>query len=326
MVGDKVYGIVSNVSILSQKERLPFSSEVLEPLWTPSSNPSLHALKSMVNYENVSGGNTAAAAAAARPFFLRLDKDEHVDEDYDVGCFHQPGKKRRLTADQVELLERSFEVESKLEPERKVQLAKELGLKSRQVAIWFQNRRARFKSKQLEKDYESLKACYDKLKVDNENLLKEKESLKNEVNSLKEKLLIRGKEMGNAEPLDAIKLSKAEPQESIRNPISENMSNAPKLLCKQEDVSSAKSDVFYSNSPHRTNGKNHSSLLEPADSCHVFEPDQSDFPQDTDDNRSQIPLPQPFYLKLEDGCHDPPANYCNFGFPAEDQPFCFWNI
>ncbi|XP_041013627.1 homeobox-leucine zipper protein HAT5-like isoform X2 [Juglans microcarpa x Juglans regia] len=270
----------------------------------------------MVNYENVSGGK---AAAAARPFFQRLDKDEHVDEDYDVGCFHQPGKKRRLTADQVELLERSFEVENKLEPERKIQLAMELGLKSRQVAIWFQNRRARFKSKQLEKDYDSLKACYDKLKVDYENLLKEKESLKNEVNSLKDKLLIRGKEMGNAEPLDAIKLLKSEPQPTIRNPISENMSNLPKLVCKQEDV-------FDSKSPRRTDGKNYSSLLAPADSCQIFEPDQSDFSQDEDDNRSQILLPQPFLLKLEDGCHDPPANYCNFGFPAEDQPFCFWNI
>lgn len=130
----------------------------------------------MVNYEDVRGGDTAA-----RPFFQPLDKDESVDDDYD-GCFHQPGKKRRLTADQVQLLERNFEVENKLEPERKVQLAKELGLQPRQVAIWFQNRRARFKIKQLEKDYDSLKASYDKLKVDYDNLLEEKESFNNEVN------------------------------------------------------------------------------------------------------------------------------------------------
>ena len=96
-------------------------------------------------------------------------------------CFHQPGKKRRLTSEQVQFLERNFEVENKLEPERKVNLAKELGLQPRQVAIWFQNRRARFKTKQLEKDYGSLKASFDKLKGDYENLLQENEKLKEEV-------------------------------------------------------------------------------------------------------------------------------------------------
>lgn len=132
----------------------------------------------MVDYEDVNGGDRTA-----RPFFPPLDKDDNVEEDYD-GCFHQPGKKRRLSPNQVQLLERSFELENKLEPERKVQLAKELGLQTRQVAIWFQNRRARFKTKQLEKDFGSLKTSYDRLKVDYDNLLKEKESLKNEVGPL----------------------------------------------------------------------------------------------------------------------------------------------
>lgn len=320
MAGSKVYGGVSNMSVLLQNERLPCSSEALEPLWIPNSDPSFHASNSVVNYENVSGGDTNA-----RPFFQPLDKDENGDEDYDV-CFHQPGKKRRLSVNQVQFLEKNFEVENKLEPDRKIQLAKDLGLQPRQVAIWFQNRRARYKTKQLEKDYDSLKASYDRLKIDYDNLLKEKESLKNEINSLKDKLLIREKGKENVEPLDAIKSSnEEEPQEPISNAISENVSNVPILVCKQEDASSAKSDVFDSDSSHCTDG-NHSSMLEPADSSHVFEPDQSDFSQDEEDNHSQILLPQAYLPKVEDGCNDdPPVNYCNFVFPVEDQPFCFWN-
>lgn len=115
-----------------------------------------------------------------RPFFQAVEKEENAEEDYDA-CFHQPGKKRRLTSEQVQFLEKNFEVENKLEPERKVQLAKELGLQPRQVAIWFQNRRARFKTKQLEKDYGTLKASFDKLKADYDSLLHHNDKLKQEV-------------------------------------------------------------------------------------------------------------------------------------------------
>lgn len=72
-------------------------------------------------------------------------------------------------------------MENKLEPERKVQLAKELRLQPRQVAIWFQNRRARYKIKQLEKEYDCWKSSYDKLKADYDTLFKDNENLKNEV-------------------------------------------------------------------------------------------------------------------------------------------------
>ncbi|KAJ6388438.1 hypothetical protein OIU77_026915 [Salix suchowensis] len=45
-----------------------------------------------------------------------------------------------------------FESKSRPEPEMKQQLADEIGLEPRQVAIWFQNRRARLKTKQVEKE------------------------------------------------------------------------------------------------------------------------------------------------------------------------------
>lgn len=90
-------------------------------------------------------------------------------------------KKRRLSTDQVRALEKNFEVENKLEPERKAQLAQELGLQPRQVAVWFQNRRARWKTKQLERDYGALKSRYDALRLDYDALLRDKDALFAEV-------------------------------------------------------------------------------------------------------------------------------------------------
>ncbi|KAG8373404.1 hypothetical protein BUALT_Bualt11G0020800 [Buddleja alternifolia] len=121
-----------------------------------------------------------------REFQTMLDG---LDEE---GCIEESGhvseKKRRLSVDQVKALEKNFEVENKLEPERKVKLAQELGLQPRQVAVWFQNRRARWKTKQLERDYGLLKANYDALKLNFETLQRDNESLVKEIGELKSKL------------------------------------------------------------------------------------------------------------------------------------------
>ncbi|KAM0961757.1 hypothetical protein ACFX2I_020975 [Malus domestica] len=325
MTSGKLYGSSADMKVIFQNEKRPRSSDVLESLWIPTPSSSFHGSNSMVNFENVSEGDSLD-----RPFFQ--PKQENEDEDYYGGYLHQPGKKRRLTANQVQFLEKKFELENKLEPDRKVQLANELGLQPRQVAIWFQNRRARYKNKRLEKDYDSLKASYDKLKVDVDNLLKENGSLKNEVDSLKDVLLSREKgkpDGGNSDSHNAIDSSDLVPRSAIPNEDSETVTKGAMVVCKQEDASSAKSDVFDSDSPHCT--ENHSPLLEPADSSHVFEPaDQSDFSQDEDDDlgKTLLPPPQPYLLKLEDCCYDnlPPPNSSNFGYiPLEDQqPFCFW--
>ncbi|PSS26557.1 Homeobox-leucine zipper protein like [Actinidia chinensis var. chinensis] len=115
---------------------------------------------------------------------------EGLDEE---GCVEEyPGqiseKKRRLSVDQVKALEKNFEVENKLEPERKVKLAQELGLQPRQVAVWFQNRRARWKTKQLERDYGLLKANYEALKHSYDSLQRDNEALHKEIRDLKLKL------------------------------------------------------------------------------------------------------------------------------------------
>ncbi|KAK7318651.1 hypothetical protein RJT34_03356 [Clitoria ternatea] len=105
------------------------------------------------------------------------------------GCVEESGqKKRRLSVDQVKALEKNFEVENKLEPDRKVKLAQELGLQPRQVAVWFQNRRARWKTKQLERDYGVLKANYDALKLNFDTLQQENQTLLKEIKELKSRL------------------------------------------------------------------------------------------------------------------------------------------
>jgi homeobox-leucine zipper protein len=109
-------------------------------------------------------------------FQAMLDRFNQEDMGYDTHHLVL-GKKRRLSLDQVKALEKNFELENKLEPERKVKLGEELGLEPRQVAIWFQNRRARWKTKQLERDYGVLKASYDALKLDYHNLGQENEAL-----------------------------------------------------------------------------------------------------------------------------------------------------
>lgn len=89
--------------------------------------------------------------------------------------------KRRFSDEQIRSLETMFESEARLEPRKKLQLARDLGLQPRQVAIWFQNKRARWKSKQLERDYSILRSNYNSLASRFESLKKEKQALVNQV-------------------------------------------------------------------------------------------------------------------------------------------------
>ncbi|KAK4762649.1 hypothetical protein SAY86_008417 [Trapa natans] len=119
-------------------------------------------------------------------------EDELSDDGSQAG-----EKKRRLNMEQVKTLEKNFEIGSKLEPERKMQLARALGLQPRQIAIWFQNRRARWKTKQLEKDYDLLKRQFDAVKSDNEALQALNQKLQAEIQALKTR-----------EPAESINLNK----------------------------------------------------------------------------------------------------------------------
>lgn len=100
-----------------------------------------------------------------------MERNNHHIMSY--GCSSQE-KKKRLSSDQLESLERSFQEEIKLDPDRKMKLSRDLGLQPRQIAVWFQNRRARWKAKQLERLYDALKQEYD-------SVSKEKQKLQDEV-------------------------------------------------------------------------------------------------------------------------------------------------
>ena len=87
-------------------------------------------------------------------------------------------RKRRFTEEQIRSLESMFQAHhAKLEPREKAELARELGLQPRQVAIWFQNKRARWRSKQLEHDYAALRDKFDALHARVESLKQEKLAL-----------------------------------------------------------------------------------------------------------------------------------------------------
>ncbi|XP_023544742.1 putative homeobox-leucine zipper protein ATHB-51 [Cucurbita pepo subsp. pepo] len=118
--------------------------------------------------------------------FPVLERKNPAEESV-VGGVDQKKKKKtktKLSPDQLESLERRFQEEVKLDPDRKMKLSKELGLQPRQIAIWFQNRRARWKTKQLQHLYDTLKQEFD-------TISNQKHTLQQQVMKLKTMLLLR---------------------------------------------------------------------------------------------------------------------------------------
>ncbi|KAF0894486.1 hypothetical protein E2562_039197 [Oryza meyeriana var. granulata] len=100
-------------------------------------------------------------------------------DEEDGGCgIDGSRKKLRLSKDQSAVLEDSFREHPTLNPRQKAALAQQLGLRPRQVEVWFQNRRARTKLKQTEVDCEFLKRCCETLTEENRRLQKEVQELR----------------------------------------------------------------------------------------------------------------------------------------------------
>ncbi|XP_014517181.1 homeobox-leucine zipper protein HAT7-like [Vigna radiata var. radiata] len=153
-----------------------------------STSSSLNAFPSFPPHHFQGGGAGAGFMMKRSMSFSGIENkcDEvHGDDELSDDGSQLGEKKKRLSLEQVKALEKSFELGNKLEPERKMQLAKALGLQPRQIAIWFQNRRARWKTKQLEKEYEVLKKQFEAVKADNDSLKAQNQKLHAELQSLK---------------------------------------------------------------------------------------------------------------------------------------------
>ncbi|KAJ7965746.1 Homeobox associated leucine zipper protein [Quillaja saponaria] len=194
-----------------------------------SSSESLGALISRCPSKVKQGKDNHGYSEEFQAMLDRLDKEDCSEE---TGLISE--KKRRLKLEQVRALEISFELENKLDPERKVKLAEDLGLQPRQVAIWFQNRRARWKTKQLERDYGVLKANYDALKLNYNSLEQEKEALTAKLGELKAKFY-----RGNEESKHSAK-EESPITESDNNHNVEQQSKTHDSLCDNSDKAGTK--------------------------------------------------------------------------------------
>ncbi|XP_004512013.1 homeobox-leucine zipper protein ATHB-40 [Cicer arietinum] len=159
---------------------------------------------------------------------------------------NEMNKKRKLSEEQVNLLEQNFGNEHKLESERKDRLAMELGLDPRQVAVWFQNRRARWKNKKLEEEYSNLKKI-------NESTLLEKCRLETEVLKLREQLCEAEKEIQRLrEPIERVDPSNSSSTSSHE---SQSMEVVDPPFLGEFGVDVYDDDVFYvPNETHYFNG------------------------------------------------------------------------
>ncbi|KAL5571090.1 hypothetical protein UlMin_020687 [Ulmus minor] len=97
---------------------------------------------------------------------------------------------KRLTQAQARLLETSFTTNQKLQSGRKLELAAKLGLSQRQVAVWYQNRRARQRTQTIELDYRAIRIKLEDVLEDKRRLEKEVGFLKDELNKAQQMLFL----------------------------------------------------------------------------------------------------------------------------------------
>lgn len=231
--------------------------------------------------------------------------------------------------EQVRSLEKSFEMENKLEPERKMQLAQQLGLQPRQVAVWFQNRRARWKTKQLEHVYDALKQEFD-------TVLAEKEKLKAEVEQLTAKLeTYKNNGMtGNGMGLNKIKADSTEDEEYVKTHVdravaetSHSLSEVEKPIqeesCMQEEVSKKMKDFSASSDTSTENGDTRSSQAAYTDEPSLVRLPETSHGESSNTMYNEQQINQ-IKLKYDDGVEEfyNCINMLRFDDPYGNVPWC----
>ncbi|KAI3992930.1 hypothetical protein MKX01_009673 [Papaver californicum] len=260
-----------------------------------------------------------------------LDEEDCLEE---TSGYIITEKKRKLSVDQVRALEKNFEVENKLEPETKVKLAQELNLQPRQVAVWFQNRRARWKTKQLERDYGFLKADYDDLRLKFLELQQSKELLLLELDELKSKIKEENTE-SNGSVKDEMMISEEENCKVYVNPDEEqtNFEDNGRVFLMFGDVKDGSSDSSDSSAilnEEINNNNNYYSPTLPISSsrtsaiCFQFSDSKptSSSSQKDHSNQNQSHL-QPTFVKMEEHNFFGGEESCNF-FSDEQAPTLQW--
>ncbi|KAL2346518.1 hypothetical protein Fmac_000518 [Flemingia macrophylla] len=143
------------------------------------------------HFPHVHASSPSAVSSFSNSCSIKRERDPFAGEEVelevenvnlsrvvDVDEIGNSKKKLRLTKEQSAVMEDSFKQHSTLTPTQKQELAKKLNLRTRQVEVWFQNRRARTKLKQTEVDCELLKKYCESLTEENNMLQKELEELK----------------------------------------------------------------------------------------------------------------------------------------------------
>ncbi|XP_057785232.1 homeobox-leucine zipper protein HAT5-like [Salvia miltiorrhiza] len=300
---------------LSKKMKTCGHDRPLDSVFASAPSNSFLGPGAMVSFGAV-GRDNSSGNSFYQSFEMQENGEEYLD-DY----FSQPEKKRRLSVDQVQFLERSFEVENKLEPDRKLQLANELGLQPRQIAVWFQNRRARCKTKHLETEYETLHSSYKSLKMDYDYLVKENEKLKAEVLHLKHDGTAQDVEHASSGESDTKELSEAIPVSTDEEEHKVSVSTS-----KNDEQSSTKSDVTNEDSPRLTDGIHHPLFVKSGESPHDFDPSQSVLSLHGEDCLNEEMLQRAYvFPKIEDAYCHLHATSCGYGFSVEDHAFNFWS-
>ncbi|KAF5734919.1 homeobox-leucine zipper protein HAT4-like [Tripterygium wilfordii] len=146
--------------------RLPSTGDCEEEAGVSSPNSTI---------SSISGKRCEREANGSEDLEIERDCSRGISDEEDG---ENSRKKLRLSKDQSAILEESFKEHNTLNPKQKLALAKRLGLRPRQVEVWFQNRRARTKLKQTEVDCEFLKRCCENLTEENRRLQKEVQELR----------------------------------------------------------------------------------------------------------------------------------------------------